>query len=116
MERLCVVGLCHLGLASRAPRVPHCHPPSFNTTLQYLRRFATVPSLVRYTLAPSSRLSTPVIAAWPQVFRPRLLKWFAAFCVLECVGAATLPSPFALKFDADVADTVRYVFPSPSAL
>eukprot|EP00964_Phaeocystis_antarctica_P089493 scaffold57137_cov88-Phaeocystis_antarctica.AAC.1 len=35
----------------------------------------------------------------------RLLKWFAAFCVLECVGAATLPSPSALRFDADVPDS-----------
>eukprot|EP00964_Phaeocystis_antarctica_P092300 scaffold59348_cov69-Phaeocystis_antarctica.AAC.1 len=36
----------------------------------------------------------------PQVTRPRLIKWLAAFCVLECVGAATSPSSPAPKFGA----------------
>ena len=37
-----------------------------------------------------------------QVIRPRLLKYLAAFCMLDCVCAATLPSAPAPKFEADV--------------
>eukprot|EP00964_Phaeocystis_antarctica_P093415 scaffold60261_cov97-Phaeocystis_antarctica.AAC.2 len=37
-----------------------------------------------------------------QVIRPRLLKYLAAFCMLDCVRAATLPSAPAPKFEADV--------------
>ena len=40
----------------------------------------------------------------PQVVRPRLIKWLAAFCVLECVGAATSPSSPAPKFGAAMID------------
>ena len=34
------------------------------------------------------------LTAWsaPQVIRPRLLKYLAAFCMLDCVCAATLPA------------------------
>ena len=34
------------------------------------------------------------LTAWstPQAFRPNLIKWLAVFCVLDCAGAATLPS------------------------
>ena len=37
-----------------------------------------------------------------QVIRPRLLKYLAAFCMLDCTRAATLPSAPAPKFEADV--------------
>ena len=37
-----------------------------------------------------------------QVIQPRLLKYIAAFCMLDCVWAATLPSSPASKFEADV--------------
>ena len=37
-----------------------------------------------------------------QMIRPRLLKYIAAFCMLDCVWAATLPSSPAPKFEADV--------------
>ena len=36
---------------------------------------------------------TPFRCRMAQVIRPLLLKWLAAFCVLECVGAAALSSP-----------------------
>ena len=34
------------------------------------------------------------------MIRPHLIKWIAAICVLECVGAATLPSSPAPEFGA----------------
>ena len=40
----------------------------------------------------------------PQVIRPHLIKWIAAFCVLECVGAATLPSLPASELGAATID------------
>ena len=51
-----------------------------------------------------SPLSAPIYyRTWsaPQVIRPGLIKWLAAFCVLECVGAATSPAP---KFGAAMID------------
>ena len=55
---------------------------------------------------PSLTLSTPhrFVVAWPQVIRPGLLKWLAAFCLLGRVGAAAMPSPSSLRFEADAAD------------
>ena len=38
------------------------------------------------------------------MIRPRLIKWLAPFCVLECVGAATSPSSPAPKFGAAIVD------------
>ena len=42
------------------------------------------------------------LTAWstPQAVRPNLIKWLAVFCVLDFVGAATLPSSPPPKFDA----------------
>ena len=36
-----------------------------------------------------------------QAVRPNLIKWLAVFYVLDCVGAANLPSSPPPKFDAD---------------
>ena len=64
---------------------------------------------------PSS-FSVP-LTAWsaPQVLRPTgLFKWLAAFCVLECVGAATLPTSPAPELD--LFDMIGTQFcPEPSA-
>ena len=38
------------------------------------------------------------------MIRPRLIKWLAALCVLECVGAATSPSSPAPKLGAAMID------------
>ena len=46
-------------------------------------------------LAPLTARSTP------QAVHPNLIKWLAVFCVLDCVGAVTLPSSPPPKFDAD---------------
>ena len=53
------------------------------------------------------RVTKPTpLTAWsaPQVIRPRLFKYLAAFCMLDCVCAATLPSSSTPKFEADVPD------------
>ena len=50
------------------------------------------------------------LTAWstPQAVRPNLIKWLAVFCVLDCVGAATLPSSPPPKFDADAVSNPSY--------
>ena len=45
-------------------------------------------------LAPLTARSTP------QAVHPNLIKWLAVFCVLDCVGAVTLPSSPPPKFEA----------------
>ena len=49
-----------------------------------------------------------------QVIRPRLLKYLAAFCILDCACAATLPSAPAPKFEADVPNP-SYNIPAKAA-
>eukprot|EP00964_Phaeocystis_antarctica_P060776 scaffold36267_cov58-Phaeocystis_antarctica.AAC.1 len=53
---------------------------------------------------PHPSLSSHRMLSAPQVIRPRLTKWLAAFCMLECVGAATSPSSPAPKFGAATID------------
>ena len=50
------------------------------------------------------------LTAWstPQAVHPNLIKWLAVFCVLEYVGAATLPSSPPPKFDADAVSNPSY--------
>ena len=48
---------------------------------------------------------------------PRLLKYLAAFCMLNCAGAATLPSaPAAPKFVDDKTTVLFATMLPPSAL
>ena len=50
------------------------------------------------------------LTAWstPQAVHPNLIKWLAVFCVLDCAGAATLPSSPPPKFDADAVSNPSY--------
>ena len=48
--------------------------------------------------------------------RPRLLKYFIAFCMLNCAGAATLPSASASKYEADKTTVLFATLLQPSAL
>eukprot|EP00964_Phaeocystis_antarctica_P141349 scaffold106372_cov69-Phaeocystis_antarctica.AAC.2 len=73
-------------------------------------------SLTEVSRAPPARLYTSTFPGalpsrsshrmWsaPQVVRPRVIKWLAAFCVLECISAATSPSSPAPKFGAAMID------------
>eukprot|EP00964_Phaeocystis_antarctica_P156542 scaffold126255_cov21-Phaeocystis_antarctica.AAC.1 len=42
-----------------------------------------------------------------QAVRPNLIKWLAVFCVMDCVGATTLPSSPPPKF-ADAVSNPSY--------
>ena len=58
------------------------------------------------------------LTAWsvPQVICPRLFKYLAAFCMLNCFYAATLPSAPAPKFEADKITVLFATLLPPSAL
>ena len=58
------------------------------------------------------------LTAWsaPQVMCPRLIKYLAAFCMLNCFYAATLPSAPAPKFEADKITVLFATLLPPSAL
>ena len=45
----------------------------------------------------------------PQAVRPSLFKWLAAFCVLDCVGAATSPASCALGPNLACTKNFAYV-------
>ena len=47
---------------------------------------------------------------------PRLIKYLAAFCMLNCFYAATLPSAPAPKFEADTITVLFATLLPPSAL
>ena len=44
------------------------------------------------------------------------MKYLAAFCMLNCAGAATLPSASASKFEADKTTVLFATLLQPSAL
>ena len=56
--------------------------------------------------APS--LTAHVVDA-PQALRPNLFKWLAAFCVLDCVGAATSPATCTLGLNLACTKNFEYV-------
>ena len=45
----------------------------------------------------------------PQAVRPSLFKWLAAFCVLDCVGAATSPASCTLGPNLACTKNFEYV-------
>ena len=75
--------------------------------LQALSSHTHTSKLYIYTFVfpfPGALLTPLALSARPQVIRHRLLKYLAAFCVLDCVGAATLPFSPAPKFGAATID------------